>query len=422
MGSYKDLKIVIIGDGIAGYTAARQIKRLAAEAPVTLIGAEKVPPYSACALPDYLAGYQGREGVFLPSFLELEGVEIRRGTLAEGIDTGEQRVKVSGQWLPYDRLILATGSVAIIPPVPGAGLPGNFTLKTLKDVDAILAWGGWAAVVVGSGAIGIETSLALREKGFEVTLIELLDRILPTAFDLEPSRLLQAEVEKHGVRVMVGEKVMEVKGQERVTGVGTTGGDIPCDLVIWAAGVRPNITLGREANLEIGQFRGLKVNAALATSAPYIYACGDCVETWDRVLQRPGLSLLWASAKEQAAVAASNCLGIAREYPGSLGVLIEEIGTLTAVSAGFTEASLQNMPGIGAINVLKGKDACGYHKMLVQGEKIVGIQVVGHFRGAGAVLAWMQKGTPLAAIREVLDNPVYLSGAPWYNQAVRLVS
>ncbi|MGI6285734.1 FAD-dependent oxidoreductase [Neomoorella humiferrea] len=420
MNNYRDLQIVIIGDGIAGYTAARQLRHLAPEVPVTLIGAEKTQPYSACALPDYLGGYLSKENIFLPPFHGLDGIKIWKGIAAEGFDPKDQRVSAGRQRLPYDKLILATGSVALVPPVPGTRLAGNFTLKTLADVEAILAWEGKSAVVVGSGAIGVEASIALRKREIEVTLIELLDRILPTAFDLEASRLFQKEIEKHGIKVLVGEKVVGVEGKDRVTGVKTSQGLITCDMVIWAAGVRPNTALAQDAGLEIGQFRGIKVNKEMATSVSNIYACGDCVETWDRILKRPGLSLLWASAKEQAAIVAHNCLGTApREYPGSLGVLIVEAGDVTAVSAGFTEAALKD---VGETTISTDMNDKGYTKLITKDGRILGVQFVGSLQGAGAVLAWMQKGTTLSAAREVLSNTIYLKGAPWYYQAARFVS
>lgn len=419
MVSRRGLEVVVVGDGIAGYTAAAEIRRLKPQANITLIGAEKLPPYSACALPDYLAGYQPREGVFISSLASMEGIKVIKGQVVEAIDTARQEVHAGGKRLTYDRLILATGSIAPVPSVPGAELHGNFTLKTLGDADAIRAWGGSKAVVVGSGAVGVETSLALRERGLEVTLVELLDHILPAAFDAEASCLLQAELEKHGIRVLVGEKVLAVEGRNRVSGVSTTCGRIGCELVIWAVGAQPRVALAREAKIDIGELRGIKVDHHMATSVPNVYACGDCVQTWDPLLKRPTLSLLWATAKEQAVVAASNCVGEERLYLGSLGVLVEEVGNVTAVAVGFTEAGLKD---VSDIEVSTAQDASGYWKLITKDDQVLGLQFVGNLQGVGAVMAWMKRGTGLTAARKVLESPVYLKGAPWYYQGARFVA
>jgi NADH oxidase (H2O2-forming) len=410
-------KIVIIGDGIAGYTAARRMRSLAPNADVTLIGAEAVPLYSACALPDYLHGYQTRERVFIPDLPEARALQVHKAVMAESVNAESQTVTFNGQAIPYDKLILATGSVAVIPPVPGAEIPGNFTLKTLSDVDKIIAWGGRSATVVGSGAIGLETSMALRARGLDVTLIEMLDRIMSTAFDKNAARILQSVAEGHGVRILTGEKVLGVEGAERVAGVATTQGRIDCDLVVWAAGVRPNNVLAREAGIEIGSCRGIKVNDRMETSVQNIYACGDCVEVWERVLHRPALSLLWASAKEQAEIAACNSLGIERIYQGALGVVVEEIGDLTAVSAGYSESSLEDEDI--KFDVHESNTEQGYYKIICDHEKILGVQLVGCCGGAGAVIALIKKEASPQQVLDVLHDEISLKAAPWYYQAAR---
>lgn len=407
--------IVIIGDGIAGHTAARYITAVRPKTKVTLVGAEVQGPYSACALPDYLAG-RPRSGIFLPPFPAAGRVTVITGAVAEGIDPANREINVAGSPLPYDKLIIATGSRAFVPPVPGADLAGNFTVKTLRDVEDIMAWGGKAAVVIGSGAIGLETAMALRERGLDVTVVEMLDRILPTAFDKPAAEQLARELEAHAVAVRVSRKVLAVAGDVKVASVRTDAGDLPCDLVIWAAGVRPNADLATQAGLEIGRLRGIKTDAFMATSVPDIYACGDCAETFSRLTGEPALGLLWGAAKEQAVVAASNCIGEQRQYPGAFGVMIEIIGSLTAVSAGFT-ASAPNAPA--GVEAEEESTAEGYRRLVTAAGKIIGVQLVGDCRGAGAMIAAVRKGLPRAAITAVLANPVERKRAPWFQNAAR---
>lgn len=408
-------RIIIIGDGIAGHTAARHIAAARPKTNVTLVGVEREGPYSACALPDYLAG-RPRNGIFLPPFPTRGKVEVITGAVADGIDPAKRLVSVNGAPLPYDKLIIATGSRAFVPPVPGADLPGNFTVKTLGDVENIKAWGGKTAVVIGSGAIGLETAMALKERGLAVTVVEMLDRILPTAFDQPAADQLARELEAHDIAVQVSRKVVKVAGDAKVSQVCTDAGDLPCDLVIWAAGVRSNTDIAAQAGLEIGRFRGIRTDAFMATSMPDIYACGDCVETFSRLTGEPTLSLLWGAAKEQAVVAASNCIGEQRQYPGAFGVMIEIIGSLTAVSAGFT-ASAPNAPAdVEAEDV---RTTEGYRRLVTAAGKIIGVQLVGDCRGAGALIAAVKKGLDRTAIAAVLANPVERKRAPWFQSASR---
>lgn len=411
-------EIIIIGDGIAGVTTARHIRRLNRKARVTMIGAEDVPLYSACALPDYLHGYQSRSGVFVPDFPELHGIKVIKNSIADYIDREAQHVKVGEQTVGYERLILATGSYAVVPPVPGSRIPGNFTLKTLDDVEKIMDWGGNSAVVIGSGAIGVETSMALSARGMNVTLIEMMDRIMPTAFDMTASQILQASVEKQGIRVLVNEKVLGVEGVERVRGVISTFGNIDCDLVVWAAGVRPNTTLAQASGIETGVLRGIKVDNQMQTNDPLIYACGDCVEAWEQVLGKPTLSLLWASAKEQAEIAAWNAMGMEKHYLGALGVMIEVIGGQLAVSTGYTESALCDIPYC----IHEGNRENSYYKIIYDDEKILGVQFVGNARGSGAVIALIRKGSSPKSIIEILRDPKSLISAPWHYSAERVFS
>lgn len=418
--SAKRLQIVIIGDGIAGHTAAQTINKLNPSAKVTLIGAEQVPLYSACALPDYLSGYLKREKVFTPEYKHKK-LKLYKGEEAANIDPTAQKVHLGDKEFPYDRLIIATGSRAVVPPVPGADIKGNFTAKTLSDIEAILAWGGKRAVVVGSGAIGIETGIALRDKGLEVTLIEMVDRIMPTAFDPAPSAMLQQQVEAAGVKVLVGEKVTGVKGKEKVTGVTTGSGEIECDLVVWAAGVRPNTALAEQAGIEIGELRGIKVNEEMETNIEHVYACGDCVQVWDQTFGKSCLSLLWASAKEQATVAAANCLGLNRTYPGALDMVIEEIEGMTAVSIGATEDALRNVYEYEDFTVKEQNTEAGYARIIVNSQRILGAQFVGNYQGAGAVAGWMKQGLSPEEIKAVLADREQLKWAPWFANGAYLM-
>ena len=186
--------VVILGNGVAGNTAASTIRHLDSRIEITLISAETYPEYTACALPHYLAGEFERQRLFLKSEEDYpaEGIKTIFGRTVSGIDPEKKQVLLGDESLSYDKLIMATGSRPLVPPIPGVDLEGVFSLKSPGDADRILEGLGQTAVVVGSGPIGVETAISLKKQGDQVYLIELLERIMPKIFDEEAASLVAA--------------------------------------------------------------------------------------------------------------------------------------------------------------------------------------------------------------------------------------
>ena len=399
-----NLKIIVIGNGVAGNNAALAARANDKNAEITIISGEPHTEYSACALPDYLAGSIGRENVFIKNHCHYAAHNIKTlfGCRVKEIDSLNKRVSLGNKHFGYDKLIIATGSSPFLPPVKGIELAGNFVVKTLDHVEKIRAYPADSAVVVGSGAIGIEAAIALKERGYnEVTIVEMMERILPKSFSEKPAQRLEAILHKNSINVLTSTKIEEVYGKQKVTGVKTDSRDIHCNLIIWAVGVKPKVELARTMGVELGETGGIKVDEYLQTSVPDIYACGDCIESLDLCSGQPALNLLWQSACEQGKTAGSNCVKGRRKYEGARGVLLVDFCGVKALSCGLVPGKNNSAE----YHVLEKTSENSYKCLVSQNGKIVGVQLVGTLAGAGPLLSLMKKGTPISELNKTLENP-----------------
>jgi NADPH-dependent 2,4-dienoyl-CoA reductase/sulfur reductase-like enzyme/rhodanese-related sulfurtransferase len=228
----------------------------------------------------------------------------------------------------YDNLVLATGAFPLVPPLPGKDLSNIFTLTTIEDALAIQHATSTGktdkAVIVGGGLIGMEAAEALADLGLKVTVVEMMDWILPALIDKEMGLLLAKHLRSKGVEILTGEKVVEFRGdsESRVREVVTQSGTIEAQLVLLAIGVRPNVALARGAGVDLGRTGGIKVNEFLETSDPHIYAGGDCVENRHILLGKPILAPMGSTANKHGRVIANNLSGDRETFDGVLGTVI----------------------------------------------------------------------------------------------------
>lgn len=392
-------RFVVVGNGIAGISAAYAIRGLNKEAQIKIISEEPYPTYSPCMLPNYLSGEVSRERVFVREFPDYsrDNIQLITSEKAITLDLERKNVILQAENIVYDKLIIATGSKPIIPPIKGINRKGVFTFKSIEDADGICTWEGCTAVVIGSGPIGVEASLALRRRGYQVFLIELLDRILPQIFDKYPASLIKDALENSGIDVGTQEKVVEILGGGKVEGVLSDRREIKCDTVILATGMRPEKGFV-EGILELGKLGGIKVNHRMSTNIQDVYACGDCAEALSLIDGQPILSLLWHNARQQGEVAGSNAAGIPRTYTGSLNITAVDVFDLKAVSIGSIGTSLDS-----GLDIIEVRRNGGYRRLVLSNGVLVGIQSINWDEDLGLFLAAILRKEKVKTYKDLMS-------------------
>ena len=408
----KEFDLLVIGNGVAGNAAALAARKADPNLGIAVVEELPYREYAAGALPDYLAGHLAKEDVFMADDPLKRTISFFPGVRVESVDPKRKCVTTNGgRAMRYGKLILALGSTPIqLRKMQGTGLPGNFVLKTVEDAERIAAYTAQRApakraVVVGSGAIGTESALALAELGIAVTIVELLEWVNKKALDLVTADRVVKELRAKNITVYTGENVVAVEGKNRVEAAVTSKRVIPCGLIIWAVGVRPVVDLAVQAGVTLGETGGIKTDEHMRVNLPDIYACGDCTESVDQFRQKPVLNMLWASAARQGAVAGSHAAGMDATFDTSSAVLITYIGDKPLVAFGATEADLAGA----SYELLEREAQDSYSRVLLQGGRIVGAQMLNTMEGVALLLAQHKKGGPVerdpAQIQEHIRYP-----------------
>ncbi|MBQ6295788.1 MAG: NAD(P)/FAD-dependent oxidoreductase [Firmicutes bacterium] len=397
--------ILVLGNGAAGSSAAFAAKKADPSLSVLVLSKENEPVYSAPALPDLLSGELTREKVLVRTWEEYEqdGIEVLCAEAA-AIDPGTRTVTLAdGDEIAYRDLILAAGSQPIqLRKMQGTSLPGNFVMKTMADIEAIASYSGKSAVVVGSGAIGIEGSMALKARGFErVTMVEALDWLSPKSLDKETSDQLKKALESFGVEVLTGEAVQAVLGEKKAEGVVTSKRTIPCDLVLWGIGMRPDVQLAKEAGIALGETGGILVDEFMRTSDPHIYACGDCAQSTDLLTGQPALHLFWEPAQRGGFAAGANAAGQEKIFQPSAAVFLTNKGGLSILALGKTEEQLAEDPYV----LQEEKDGV-FRRLLFEDGRLAGVQMLGTLQDADLFFAHIRKNAQRRKDAWDLTQPV----------------
>ncbi len=352
-------KVVIIGAVALGPKVACRLRRLDPEVEITLIDRDHIISYGGCGIPYYVGGdindiedlykttsHAVRDPAF---FHNCKGVRVLTRVEATEIRRKQKQVKVrhletgEEECLDYDKLVLATGASAVRPPFPGADLPRVFTVADLHDAESLkklMAAGKVGkALVIGAGAIGLEITEALTDLwGIETTLVEMEDQVLPTLLGKCIARVAAGELERHGVELLLETRVMEISeipASERLA-VRTSRKTLEVDIVVLAAGVRPNTMLAREAGLAVGMSGGISVDRRLRTSDPDIYAGGDCVELRNLVSGENMVMALGSLANRVGRIIATNISGGQSHFKGTVGTFCLKLFELGIGKAGLT--------------------------------------------------------------------------------------
>jgi NADH oxidase (H2O2-forming) len=391
-------RIVIIGANASGVEAASAARKKDRTAEITLITQEKNAGYSRCGLPFVIGGQIPNFKdliVYPPAYFQMLKLNLKAETKATAIDTKQKVVTAvdkagATESLPYDSLVLATGANAFLPPIKGHEKQGILSLRNLEDGVAILRAvqkGAKSAVIMGAGLIGLETGVALIERGLKVTVVEMLPQILPAMLDADMAKMVQEHLQEKGMCVLTEKRVEEFLGGDKVTAITAGGEKIEADLFISAFGVRANTKLAAESGIALGETRAVKTNGRMETDVKDVYAVGDCAEAPNILTYKPTCAQLGTIAVRQGKVAGTNAGGGYALFSGVLASAVTKLFDTEAGVTGLTETAAQRDRIEVVTATINSKTKADYYpnafpikvKLVVEKEsqRIVGAQIIG---------------------------------------------
>jgi NAD(P)H-nitrite reductase large subunit len=402
------VRYVIIGNSAAGIAAVEGIRQCDTDNAITIISDEPHPVYSRPLISNLLGGTVNEAQMnYRPAdFYDRHGVETMLGVAVTAVHTGERMVSLAGGGsLSYDRLLIATGGTPFIPRLSGSDLEGVFTFTRWEDARAISRYiqlhNVRSALVLGGGLIGLKTTEALMARGISVAVIELADRILSASLDRTASKLAEAILRQAGTEIRTGTTVREIVGKDgRVDHVVLQYGDrMGCDLMVFAIGVRPNISLippGSGIEVE----RGIVVDRWMQTSVPGVYAAGDCTEALDMLLGVRRPIAIWPLAFRQGYVAGCNIAGARKEYEGGFPMNSVEICGVPTISVGLTDPEEDT----GEYTVMEhfDREVLAYKRLVLSGNRLVGAVCVGDIERAGIYTGLIRDRADVSPFKEHL--------------------
>jgi nitrite reductase (NADH) large subunit len=384
--------------------ACEGIRRIDAEGTIAVVSDERTMPYSRCLLTSYICGkVPGKNLFFRPErFYEKNRIELLLGRRAVSVDPGMKEIRLDdGSAIGFQKLLLATGSKALLYEIPGKDLPGVFGLRTLQDAQDIAEAAATAkrAVVMGGGLVGLGAAIALKMLGLEVCVVVASQAILSQNIDREGARLLVEHLERNGLRFVFGVDVVGIHGDQRVKGVRLSDGRaLECELVVSAKGVRLNTELAAIAGAAVE--RGIMVDDRMCTTVPHIYAAGDVAQAKGFLTGAREVMTIWPVAAEQGKVAGMNMAGGEVTYPGGLPMNTVDFFGLPVVSIGETRQS--NDPAeleyLTSMDPAKGR----YRKVVLRDGQVVGAILIGDTESAGVYTGLMCTRVDVREIRGLL--------------------
>jgi NAD(P)H-nitrite reductase large subunit len=396
---------VIIGNGPAGVVAAETLRKADPLASVKLVGDEDCAPYSRMAIPYLLMGRIAEPGTHLrkaPGHFERLRIEPVTGR-ATAIDAAARRVKMAdGSELPYDRLLLATGARPVRPAIPGIELPGVHPCWTLEDARNVmkLAKPGSRVVQMGAGFIGCIILEALAERGVQLTVVEMGNRMVPRMMTEKAGGMIKRWCESKGVRVITSTKVEAISPSSKGEALSvklSTGELLPADLVISATGVRPSVELAQTAGLTTQV--GIRVNNRMQTSDPNIYAAGDAAQAEELYTRSFVVNAVQPNAVEQARVAATNMAGGDTASPGAFAMNV--LDTLGLIAASFGQ--WQGVPGGESVERVDEQEY-RYIGLQFDGDRLIGATTLGLTEHVGVLRGLIQSQRPLKSWKSALQK------------------
>ena len=382
---------LVVGNGIAGITAAENIRKLDMEGNITMVTDEDVPFYYRIRLNEYLSGDMKEEELIAKKddWYAEHNITLKLNTRVSGADPGKKILLTKdSDGMGYDKLLLATGSHSFIPPIKGSDRKGVFALRSVQDARDITSWAGKAedVVLIGGGLLGLKAGNALRRLGKKVMVVEFFPRLLPRQLDVDGAGRLQKIMEGMGFSFRLGAKTEAIVGEEGVDGVRLEGGEtLPARMVIISAGVRPNMELAKDLGLE--HDKGIQVNERLMTSVPHIYAAGDVAEFHGMPYG------IWPAAMEQGRIAGANMAGGDMVYHGTTMA-----NTLKVV--GVDLASAGNIDVDNSLESRVVTDDAVYKKVVLEKDRIVGCIMLGDTKGFNRITKAMKEELDVSGVKD----------------------
>jgi nitrite reductase (NADH) large subunit len=387
------MNYIIIGNGVAGTTAAETIRKKDPQGDIKIFTDEGYPFYSRIRLMEYLAGEVELPKLQIRSDQWYQDRKIQLYLYSKVIDIDREKKEIitsSGSRLPFDKLLLADGSHSFVPPITGADKQGVFTLRNIQDALAIKAYaaGRSKALLIGGGLLGLEVGNSLRKTGLAVSVAEFFPRLLPRQTDSACGALLQARLEQMGFTFYLGVQSKEILGGESVSGLLLADGrQIDTDLIIISAGVRPNLELARKLGLIIA--KGVPVSDIMETEIPDIYAAGDSIE------HKGLLYGIWPASEKQGEVAGLNMAGIKTEYSGTTFSNQLKVAGIDLLAAGDIDPDNKLEAFIE-----QNQEAGTYRKLVVKENRLVGCLLFGTLEGKKKILKALDEKRDLTALKD----------------------
>ena len=383
-------KIIIIGNGVAGATAAEVIRKKNKDVSISVYSDEPYPFYSRIKLPHFLGDEIKQEDTYIynADWYKGNGIEFYPGTKIKKIEPDRKYIITEKEEkVEYDKLLLATGSTNFVPPIKGREKKGFFTLRTIRDVLSIKEYSlkNRNAIMIGGGLLGLEAARGLKVRGLDVTVVEFFPRLLPRQLDEKGAKVLRKLIEKVGIEIVLNAQSDEVLGEDKVAGLKLKDGrNVDCNLIIISAGITPRIELAKEAGIAVN--KGIIVNERLETNIKGIYTAGDCAEFQGRIYG------LWTASTEQGTIAGNNIAGVDIVYSGTTPSTTLKIVGIDLTSIGVVNPPSPTSPlegegkGEGYRELIRedGSDDI-YKKLVIKDGKIVGAILLGDTKDVRAV-------------------------------------
>ncbi|MBN1855504.1 MAG: NAD(P)/FAD-dependent oxidoreductase [Dehalococcoidia bacterium] len=389
-------RYVIVGNSAGAMSAARALRKSDNAGSLLMLSEEHYPAYSRPLIAKHLSEAKGVDTMRLvaPEFYQENAIELSLGTRAVGFNPVEHIIKTAdGRTIAFERLLLATGSSPVVPPIPGHDASGVFTFTTFDDARQIAAHlpAVERAVIVGGGFIGLSAADALCKRGVEVTVVEMQNRILSLMLDQTASRMVEDAATTSGARVMTSRRVESINvdpmAGNSVTSVTLDDGSrLACEMVIVAVGVRPRTEIAAGV-LQVD--RGIIVDRCMQTSADDVFACGDACQTTDFVRRSQQVIAVWPNAVAGGAIAGTNMTGLFHEYDGSTTLNALPYFGVTVGSAGIVDDDRPD-----AETLVSHSKGC-YRKVMLHDNIVTGMVFAGDTTRCGLIHTLMKRRTPV---------------------------